>query len=190
MTEKKTPRLPEIATKIYDLLEPLDGPTRTKVLQGALGMLGDAGAELSPLTPPGGSGKAPGGSPSTFATGPKGSAWLKKHSISDEMLEKVFHASNGQVELIANPPGSNMREQTINAYLLIGVQQLLQTDEPKFSEAAAVALCKRLGCYDTANHAMTRTRFGNKLTGTKEMGYTLTMPGLDQAAMLIKTPAA
>jgi hypothetical protein len=106
--------------------------------------------------------------------------------LTDELLERVFHF-DGQCELIAAPPGTNKREQTINAYVLIGVQHLLQSDDSKFSDAAAVALCKRLGCYDQANHALTRTKFGNRLTGSKDSGYTLTVPGLDQAATLIKT---
>jgi hypothetical protein len=111
--------------------------------------------------------------------------WIRKHGLTDELLEKAFHF-DGNGELIATPPGNNKREQTINAYVLLGAQHLLQNDDPRFTEAAAVALCKRFGCYDTANHALTRSKFGNKIQGSKDSGYSLTAPGLDQAAVLIR----
>lgn len=191
ITHTKQPRLPDIAAKIYDLLEPLDAPTRTKVLQGVLGLLGDpAVSEGSPT--PGAANTISGFGPqasSRHVTGAKAQAWMRKHALTDELLERVFDF-DGQCELIASPPGTNKREQTINAYVLIGVQHFLQSDDSKFSDAAAVALCKRLGCYDQANHALTRSRFGNRLSGSKDSGYALTVPGLDQAAALVKTIAS
>ena len=98
-------------------------------------------------------------------------------------------SSYGKVDLIVSPPGKSVREQTLNAYVLIGAQHFLQNDEAKFSEADAVGLCKRTGCHDQANHAINRTRLGNRVTGSKDSGYTLTVPGLEQAAALIKTLA-
>src|SRR5438309_7912119 len=153
MTKDATPpKVPEIAGKIYELLEPLDGSTRTKVLQGALGMLGDPAPDVhGDSSAKRGSGT---GGASLFASGAKARAWLQKHSITDEALEHMFHLDNGQVDLIANP-GATKREQTINTYLLVGVKHLLQSDDPKFSEPEAVALCKRLGCFDRPNHATT-----------------------------------
>lgn len=186
----KQPRLPDIAAKIYDLLEPLDAQTRTKVLQGVLGLLGDSAVPEGSSTPAtahmvAGLGHAS----SRHVTGAKAQAWMGKHGLTDELLERVFHF-DGQCEVITAPQGKNKREQTINAYVLIGAQHLLQNDDSKFSDASAVALCKKLGCLDQANHALTRTKFGNRLTGSKDTGYTLTVPGLDQAATLIKTIAS
>ena len=48
MSESKSlPHLPDIAGNIYDILEPLDAPTRAKVVQGALALLGDPGGQGS-----------------------------------------------------------------------------------------------------------------------------------------------
>jgi len=187
----KPVRLPDIAAKIYDLLDPLESSDRTKVLQGVLGLLGASAVSESPITPAGAPSPSGLGSSaiSRRVSGPKAQAWLRKHLVTDEQLERVFHF-DGKVELIATPPGGNKREQTVNAYILLGLQHLLQDDEPKFSEEAAVDLCKRLGCYDSPNHAQTRTKFGNRVTGSKASGFTLTVPGLDEAANLVKTFAS
>jgi len=62
---------------------------------------------------------------------------MRKHGITENQLERVFHL-DGQIDVIATPPGKNKREQTINAYFLIGAQHLLQSDDSKFTEADAV----------------------------------------------------
>lgn len=185
-TLKKPPRVPEVAAKVYELLEPFEAVDRSRVLQGVLALFGDetasgAGTAVTSVANGGSSTASPGG----HAKGPRAQAWLRKHALTDGQLETVFHF-DGSAELIAAPPGSTKREQTINAYLLLGAQELLANDEAKFTEAAAVALCKKLGCHDNANHALTRTKFGNKITGSKESGYALTVPGLDAAAAAIK----
>lgn len=184
----KPVRLPDITAKIYDLLEPLDALTRSKVLQAALALLGEHTVlEASPV-PPGAALPTGGASvaSSRHVSGPKAQAWIRKHGLTDAQLEQVFHFDNDQVEMIAIPPGETNREKTINAYILIGAQHLLLQDEAKFTEGNAVAACKNLGCHDSANHAQTRSKFGNKISGSKDGGYVLTVPGLDQAAALIK----
>jgi len=180
----KVVRLPDIVAKIYDLLDPLDASERARVLQSVLGLLGDSSA---PLMAPTGTLPVEENSTGTpgHVKGSKALQWMKKHGVTITMLEHVFHL-DGQFDVIATPPGSTKREQTINAYLLIGAQHLLKTDDSKFTEAEAVALCKQTGCHDSANHATTRSKFGNRIAGTKD-GYSLTTPGLDQAAALIKT---
>lgn len=183
---KKAPRLPDVVAKIYDLLEPLEAADRARVLQSVSGLLGDVPITSGTGTPTSmASGSSSTASPSGHARGAKAQAWMRKHALTDQQLETVFHF-DGTGELIASPPGSTKREQTINAYLLLGAQELLANDEARFTEAAAVALCKRLGCHDNANHALTRSKFGNKVTGSKESGFALTVPGLDAAAAAIK----
>src|SRR5438132_14368733 len=112
MTKDATPpKVPEIAGKIYELLEPLDGSTRTKVLQGALGMLGEPAPDVH------GDSSAKRGSrtggASLFASGAKARAWLQTNSITDEALKNMFHLHNGQVDLTANP-GVTKQQESIN----------------------------------------------------------------------------
>ena len=183
-------RIPDIATKIYDLLEPLDSATRKRVIQGALGLLGDpevpataatTSAALAfddaPPTAAGASGRI---------KGPRAAAWMRKYGLTAQQLEQIFHLDGGKIEVIGSIPGKSMREQTLNAYLLAGVQQLLQGDEPRFSETGVVALCKQGGCHNAANHSNYRNALGNRVAGAKDAGYTLTAPGLEQAAAMIK----
>jgi hypothetical protein len=118
--------------------------------------------------------------------GLKAAAWMKKYGITEAQLEQIFHLDGGKIEVIGSIPGKSMREQTLNAYLLAGIQQLLQSDEPKFSETGAVALCKQGGCHNVANHSNYRNGLGNRIAGAKDAGYTLTAPGLEQAAAIIR----
>jgi hypothetical protein len=188
-------RLPEVVARLYDVLEPLDPSVRAKAIRAVLTMFDDEQPnserrELPSSVPHGPVSSRDGhGSGSTFAVGKRAQLWLSKHGLGDDLLDRVFHMENGQPTLYAPVPGTKKREQTINAYLLTGAQGFLATDEPRFSDASAVALCKRTGCYDQANHAQTRGAFGNRITGNKEAGFTLTTPGLEQAAALIKDMA-
>ena len=186
-TPTKPVRLPDVVAKIYDLLDPLDASERARVLQSVLGLLGDSTVPLAaPLGAPLANENSTGGHGRIKGT--KALQWMKKHGVTTDQLERVFHL-DGQFDVIATPPGSTKREQTINAYLLVGAQHLLQTDDSKFTESDAVALCKQTGCHDSANHALTRSKFGNRIAGTKD-SYSLTTPGLDQVAGLIKTLGA
>ena len=68
-----------------------------------------------------------------------------------------------------------------------GARGLLATDDSRFTEAEAVALCKKRGCYDKANHSITRGMFGNRISGSKDGGYVLTNPGHEDVAKVVKS---
>lgn len=180
--------VPSVAVKVFELLEPLDPDVRQRVVIGALAMLGD--------TPPGlraFAGSGPGQDGDTVADfGSKANRWLKRHNLTLEQLEHAFHfGDDGAVEVLEGTvPGDGMKGQSTTAYLLLGVRHLLADDEPKFTDGDAVALCKRLGCHDSSNHAATRRDLGNRVTGSKKDGFTLTTPGLREAAEIVKKMAA
>jgi hypothetical protein len=83
-------------------------------------------------------------------------------------------------------PGKSSKQQTISAYILKGVAQLLATGEPTFDDKSARKLCEDLGCYSVANHALYMNSMGNSITGSKDKGWKLTAPGLKKGADLIK----
>jgi hypothetical protein len=83
-------------------------------------------------------------------------------------------------------PGKSSKEQTISAYILKGVAQLLATGEPTFDDKSARKLCEDLGCYNGPNHAVYMNKMGNSITGSKDKGWKLTAPGLKKGADLIK----
>ncbi len=182
-----TTNLPDVVGQIYKFLEPLEAADRQKVVKSALTLLGDdtAAAQGADLTWRVHSGD----DQSSFGT--KAARWMNQNQISELAISELFHRDGGSVEVIVTDVlGDGKRGKTKNCYLLSGVRALLESDEPKFSEDDAVALCKLMGCHDAPNHAKTRAGLGNVVAGTKTSGFTLPAPGLRAAAELVKTMAA
>ena len=178
--------IPKTAAAVFDLLDPLESDDRQKVIRGALAMLGDpvsGGASTAGVY-------TEDDSVDINGLGPRARKWLQKYSISSEQLEHVFHFDGGNVELLdIEVPGNSKRQQTVNSYLLVGAKQFIATDEPKFDDKSAMEYCKRNGCHDSANHATNRNAIGNRVSGSKNTGYSLSVPGLKEAADVIKQAA-
>jgi hypothetical protein len=172
----------DIVGKIVDLLAPLSSEERGRVVSASLTLLGEtknAGATTE---------AEDGG---TITTSGKAKTWQKQNNITANQLSQVFHCGDGKVDVIAGEmPGKNKKEQTLNAYVLEGIAQLLISGEAKFSDKDARALCSSAGCYDATNHAATLKAKGNWFTGTKEKGWVMTAPGLKHAATLVKNLAS
>lgn len=179
--------LPGIVSGVYKLLEPLDPTDRAKVVRSALTLLGDE--SNSPGSSASGNSDSGAGNGGFFGT--KANRWMSQNGIDESTLSEIFHKDGTEVEIIVNDvPGEGKRGKSQNCYLLSGIRSFLESDEAKFSESDAVALCKHMGCHDSANHAKTRTSLGNLVAGTKTSGYTLPAPGLRAAAELVKKMAA
>lgn len=164
---------------VVEILTPLSSEERTRVVRAALAFLGESSTAADS--------DSSGPTESTIDLQPRARAWLKQNSISAEQLQEIFHFSDGALEVIAaHLPGRNRKEQTYNAYVLTGIGQLLLTGDASFDDRAARALCEKFGCYDSANHSAHLRDKGNEFTGSKERGWTLTVPGLKRAADLIK----
>jgi hypothetical protein len=181
-----TNSLLNVVSECHKLLNALDGATRSKAIKMLLLAFDETEVAQSvpshstPLPPPVdvehlGAGQL----------NRRVQYWLKKYDVREQDLERVLDFDNGYT-LIAHIPGESKREQSINCYLVAGLQAMLSTGEPKFRDDEAVNLCKREGCYDRANHSTTRTQLGKRVTGDKESAFTLTSLGLEQAAMLVK----
>jgi formylmethanofuran dehydrogenase subunit E-like metal-binding protein len=168
-------------TKVVEVLSPLSSEDRARVISAALALLGDT----QPRTPPQGSNEQI-ADDTELVLPPRARAWVTQNGISAPELQQVFHFADGEVEVIAAMPGRNKKEQTYNAYVLTGLGQLLATGTPAFTDKAARALCEAAGCYDSANHAAHMKDKGSEFNGSKDKGWTLTVPGLRRAADLIK----
>lgn len=185
-----TESLSVVAGKIVAILEPLSQEERSKVLKGALALLGE------PLPPAFPQPLAPQGSPEEFIfngrkLGPAAARFVKQFGLSREALEQSFHFGEGGVEIIAHViPGSTKKEQTVNAYVLVGIKALLATDLPSFSDKEGIAFCKYVGCYDKNNHTTNRNSAGNRIAGARETGFTLPAPGLRAGAEIVKQIAS
>lgn len=178
--------LKTLVGNLYDLLEPVDPVDRKKAIKAALTMLGEIDDT--------GSGKAPKqeeADDEELSFPQKARQWMRKYGVTEEHLDHVFHVENGTAEIIAHEaPGSSAKQQTINAYVLTGISQLLATGEAKFDDKTARAACKSMGCLNEGNHATYMKDKGNVLGGSKDAGWTLTGPGLKAGAELVKGLAA
>ena len=154
--------------------------------KSAMTLLGESAASMDNSSGGGGVGSGGGGG----AYGTKVARWMKQYEISDSTIEELFHKDGDTVEVIVGEvPGDGKRGESQNCYLLSGVRALLESDEPKFTEAAVVSLCKHMGCHDQTHHAKTRSSLGNIIAGSKTSGFTLPGPGLRAAAELVKAMA-
>jgi hypothetical protein len=172
----------ETTTKIVNLLTPFESEERKRIVQATLTLLGESldSAHIK-STKNGESVEIAGDLPQ------RAKVWMRQNRISIEELEQVYHVDGGKAEIVAsNIPGKTKKEQTLNAYLLAGTAGLLAIGEPAFDDKVARELCDTLGFYDPTNHATHMKDKGNKLAGSKAMGWKLTAPGLTQSAALIK----
>jgi hypothetical protein len=169
-------------TKVVQVLTPLSSKDRARLITAAFAILGD---EMPSIASGDVASKATADMEANNLPA-RARAWMKQTGVSAAELEEVFHVTEGGAEMIAAVPGKNKKEQTYNAYILTGVGQLLLTGNTTFSDKTARALCESSGCYDNANHSASIRDRGNEFTGTKDKGWTLTVPGLNRAAEIVK----
>jgi hypothetical protein len=188
--KKAGSKIPEVAGRIFDLLEPLTSEERHKVINSTLILLGETPTSPTPGTqgpstkPTGDGSKADqnlGGLPE------RAKAWMKQNQLNLAQVERVFHIAHDGATVIASPvPGKGAREQTHNAYVLQGISRLLAAGDPSFTDKDARKVCQNLGCYSPTNHATYLSDKGNLLTGSKDKGWNVTAPGLKHGADLVK----
>jgi hypothetical protein len=170
--------------KLVELLKPLSPEDRVRAIRSAMiwlddnqpGTVSGSGDQEEVNEPAGEIGALP----------LRARTWMKQNGISASQLQHVFHITKEGVEIIAGVPGRNKKEQTYNAYILTGLGQLLRAGNPTFQDKEARALCESSGCYDSANHSVHIKNKGNEFTGTKDKGWTLTVPGLRRAGEIVK----
>lgn len=180
--------LPEIATELFHLLEPLSKGDRGKVVRSAMALLDDTSDSVVRDLPDDHVDRRV---PLGEEFGRNANRWMQQNNLTREMLDEAFHYDNGSVDVIAATiPGKGKKGQSKNCYLLCGIAALLSNDDPRFVDDDAVELCKRMGCHDAKNHATTRKELGNTVSGTKASGFTLPAPGLRAAAQLVKEIAS
>ncbi|MFO0994906.1 MAG: hypothetical protein U1E67_23585 [Hyphomicrobiales bacterium] len=179
------PKPAELVPQIVEMLSPFESSVRLRIVNAALTMLGEVAAGHSPNANAGGKESVLDSSDHSF--GPKANIWLKQNELAADDIELVFHLGEGNVAFIGHEiPGKSKKEQTHNAYVLLGITRLIASGEAKFDDKDARAFCIDRGCYDGTNHATFMKDKGNSLTGSKDAGWSLTAPGLKQGAILVK----
>jgi hypothetical protein len=181
--------LKALVAGLFDLLEPTEPELRKRAIKAALTMLGDdtSVAEQRRQKVDDDVVVSEDGPRDAGDLNLKAQLWMKRNKISAAQLEHVFHVDGKDVDIIAaKVPGKSGKEQVINAYLLVGIRELLKSGETKFDDKSARQECERLGCHGKTNHATYLKSPGNVLTGSMAQGWALTGPGQTAAAELVK----
>jgi hypothetical protein len=176
----------EITGQIVDLLMPLPSEDRQRIVAASLMLLGEQPVRaVKAAKEESSSGVDDDGDDSTLPA--KAKTWQKQNALTATQLSQVFHTTGDKTDVIVGDmPGKNKKEQTLNAYVLTGLAQLLSGGDPTFTDKDARSLCTTAGCYDATNHTKALNDKGNWFTGSKDKGWTLTAPGLKHGATLIK----
>lgn len=174
----------EAVPKLVQVLTPLSPEDRHRAISATMILFGQpAPSQVALLKPPVREEQVT----SEEGVSAKASSWMKKYGITREQLDHVFSIEVDSVDVIAaRMPANGKRQQTVQAYVICGLKSFLKTGEPAFTDAEARELCSKVGCYDVANHSNYRKAFGNLLSGTKDSGWKLTNPGLNEAAKFVK----
>lgn len=180
----------EAVGQLVALLQSLNSEERRKAISAALILLGDQLSAVPVGTRSGGGqGYQPNGE-SVEGLSPKASTWATKNGITNEQLDHIFAIDGKVIEVIAAKlPGKSKRQQTVEAYILGGLQSFLKAGEPTFTDKEARDICVKVGCYDQGNHFNYVKALKNLVSGSKETGWKLSNPGLVEAAKLVKTLA-
>lgn len=188
----KSMSITKIAGQMYELLEPLSSEDRQKCIKATLVFLGEEIAAGSKQAPVQKAESTVNGSHRQVVDvrrdlGEKLRRWMVKHQIEQSFLDNLFHIEDEVVELIADSvPGRSKKDKTINCYLLVGIKNLIQNDEAKFQDKEALEFCQRTLSYDKNNHTTHRQALSSRASGDRSSGFSLTVPGLRDAAKLVK----
>lgn len=173
----------DVVAKMVELLSSLSSEDRQRVIQATLMLLGDTAFSPTPKAQDSADAHEDREEPTKFP--PRAKSWMKQNDIPFDALEEVFHFGDEGIEIIVSQvPGKQKPEQVQNAYVLRGIANLLMEGSANFTDDSARELCKHVGCYDNTNHS--RYVKGNKFTGSKAKGWSLTGPGLKHGAALVK----
>ncbi len=112
--------------------------------------------------------------------------FFAQHDIQDELWQKLFNFDGSNYELIIN----DLKERTvakkqIKLALILGVKNLLESNEPFIAKNSLVELCKQYSCYDSKNFKTYMKKNKNWFLN-KANGWNLTIPGQKEAANVIK----
>jgi hypothetical protein len=173
-------------TTIIKALTPLKSEDRRRTVDAAMLFLGETAKTAAMGRHAGESGVGQEVDRGSFAPAARAEGWMKKYGVSAEELEQVFHFNDDGTFDIHDVPGKSNSEKTLHTYVLTGLGKFLSSNDRTFDDEVARSFCKKIGCYDIANHNATLKRKGADLSGDKRRGYTLTSVGIKRGAALVK----
>jgi hypothetical protein len=112
--------------------------------------------------------------------------FFTQNDIKQEEWQNVYHFDGNEYSIIVQ----DLKEKTvakkqIKLALLLGVKGLLDNNETNIEKESLIAICKNYSTYDPKNFAF-HMKKNKHLFLQKDGGWTLTIPGQQEAAIVIK----
>lgn len=113
--------------------------------------------------------------------------WIRRSGLDAGRLSSVFSLGVDEIDLVAKSvPGKSVRARMLNVTLLKGVAAYLSGGVARVNLAQLKDACTHYDAFDTNNFYKHLKNFAADISGSKEMGYTLTARGFTNATTLIK----
>ena len=112
--------------------------------------------------------------------------FFQSHGISQDEWTRVFHFDGNSFNIIVkNLKEKPISKKQIRLGVLLGTKNLLETGEALVPKDMLIDICKKYNAYDSPNFS-TNMKKQKDLFWAKSNGWTLTVPGQEQAAEIIK----
>lgn len=171
-------------TRLIEILEPLTPDDRRRSIGAALTFLGDT---VLQQTTTGISSRDASNEDGQYVHFPTDvAARMKQNGISPDHAVHVFEFREGEPFKVLAVPGRGKKPQTLAMYHLVGLGTFLETGKREFTDATARQYCKDYGCYDPANHAAYLDDKHPAISGDKNSGWLLTVPGIKVAVGIVR----
>lgn len=118
---------------------------------------------------------------------PAGKKWITRSGINVAKLMSIFSLGIEEIDLVSKSvPGDKKNQRMRNIFLLKGLAAYLGTGAARFTHEQAKETCLHYDAWDTGNFAVILKSMSADVSGTKDIGYTLTSKGLTEATSLVK----
>lgn len=118
---------------------------------------------------------------------PVAKKWMLRNGLTTKQLSEIFSLGIDEIDLIAKTvPGKNKKERMHSVFLLKGVAAYLGTGAARFAHEQMKEACLHYDAYDSSNFAVYLKSYLSDISGSKELGYTLTARGLASATEMVK----
>jgi len=117
---------------------------------------------------------------------PQFELFCKQHHITRDQLAQVYHFEDDKCNIIVKSLGVAAKSKKQGQLaLLIGVQSLYSTGKPLVPKDNLIEACKNYDGHDASNFA-SNMKSRKNLFVPHDKDWTLTKPGLEEAAKLIR----
>lgn len=115
--------------------------------------------------------------------------FFSTHDISPEVWKRVLHFDGNSYTIIVkdkNIKDKAVSKKQVKLGLLLGIKNLLETREPIIPKGELINICKQYSAFDSANFATHIKKQKNLFISKAKNVWSLTVPGQEKAAEVIK----